>query len=95
MNFNTEAVNDLKVFHTQLRPDGEWNMSIDTLLKVRLSVVRKRIMRRRKFIVPFCRTYDCKILCFRIRRVWHFDFAVEIGEILMKTGFICLEYFEL
>ena len=34
MNFNTEAVNDLKVFHTQLNPEGEWNMSIDTLLRV-------------------------------------------------------------
>ena len=39
MNFNTEAVTDLKAFHTQLNPESEWNMSIDTLLRVCLFVL--------------------------------------------------------
>ena len=34
MIFNAEAVNDLKAFHTQVDPEGDWNMSIDTLLQV-------------------------------------------------------------
>ena len=35
MNFNTEAATNLKVFHEELNPDETWDMSIDTLLKVR------------------------------------------------------------
>jgi len=33
MTFNTEAVNDLKAFHTQIDPESDWDMSIDTLLQ--------------------------------------------------------------
>ena len=34
MNFNTEAVTDLKAFHKQLKPEEEWDMSVATLLMV-------------------------------------------------------------